>query len=602
MTLASVNGNNTLSEADKKEVDRYMNFTVHDPRPETPNLTDLGNGQRFALLHGPKVRFCFPWNKWLIWNDTRWEIDNTGKISRFAVLTIRHIYKEASEVDGEKQRKDLANHGIRSESDGKIQAMVNQAKSQPDLQFLPEHLDKDPWLLNCVNGTVNLHTGELQKHDPNDLITKVCPVFYNPDAKAPIWEACLKTWTNDNQELIDFLQRAVGYSLTGHNGEECIFLPWGPGRNGKSRFLGAIQHCMGDYAKSSSPETFMVKKEASISNDLASLQGVRFVPTIETEEGHRIAEALMKWITGNDVLKVRFLYQEYFEYHPQFKLWLASNHKPEIRGTDNAIWERIFLIPFEVYIPVEKRDKDLEKKLELEATGILSWAVKGCLEWQRIGLKPPEKIVLATKNYRMEMDKTASWIEDCCIIEPESRSKNKELYESYSAWCLKEGEKPLYIGTFAKRLEEKGFTAFRNTREKGRCGIRLRTASELESFYDGSEPSLEPSYGTVIAKPDGLNIEGYDGYDGSAPILRAREGVGGEVTGNDGSNRHSTSQDERMRALPRALEDGPKSHVELRLRLRDLGVETTPEEFSEMIKRAEVDNIILFRDEKVELM
>lgn len=308
-----------------------------------------------------------------------------------------------------------------------------------------------------VNGTVDLRTGELRPHRREDLITRLAPVEYDPDAEAPLWEAFLRRIMDGNEDLIRFLQRAVGYSLTGDTSEQCFFLLYGTGANGKSTFLEAIRAMLGDYAQQADFGTFLVQNRDGPRNDVARLVGARFVSAVEVESGRRLSETLVKQLTGNDRVVARFLYREHFEFVPTFKLWLAANHKPVIRGADHAIWRRIKLIPFQVTIPPEDRDRQLAARLRAELPGVLAWAVRGCLEWQQYGLGEPPEVTEATNEYRAEMDPLGPFFGERCVLHPNARAYAGELYAGYAAWCEQAGERPMSQREFGLRLQERGF-------------------------------------------------------------------------------------------------------------------------------------------------
>jgi putative DNA primase/helicase len=269
---------------------------------------------------------------------------------------------------------------------------------------IPEHLDQDPWLFNVENGTIDLKTGELRPHERGALITKLAPVQYDREAECPTWWKFLMRIFNGNLALIEFLQKAVGYALTGSTREQCLFFLHGLGANGKSTLLEIIHTLLGDYAHRTSSETFLIKKSGGIPNDVAALRGARLVGAVEVESGRRLAEVLIKEMTGGDRISARFLHAEWFDFKPEFKIFLAANHKPVIRGTDHAIWRRIHLIPFNVQIPKPEQDRDLPEKLKAELPGILNWALEGCQMWQLYGLEPPAEVQAATQDYREEMD------------------------------------------------------------------------------------------------------------------------------------------------------------------------------------------------------
>ena len=423
------------------------------------NLTDWGNARRLVALHGEDLRFCYPWSRWLVWDGICWGMDDTGEVQRRAKNTVATIYTEAGRALDDDARKAIGKHAIRSESDNRLRAMTNLAQSEPTIPVLPGELDGDRWLLNLQNGTLDLHTATLEPHRRTDLITKLAPVRYDPGARCPMWLAFLDRIMAGNPDLIAFLQRAVGYALTGDTSERCLFILHGSGANGKSTFLNVVSALLGeDYAQQTPTDTLLTKPWGNtIPNDVARLRGARLVTAQETEEGRRLAESLVKQMTGGDKLTARFLRAEFFEFVPNFKIFLATNHKPEIRGTDKAIWDRIRLIPFDVTIPEHEQDKHLAEKLQGELAGILCWALDGCLAWQRDGLGEPAEVKRATAGYRAEMDVVESFIEDCCHLSPMAVASKGALYDAYCKWCEQSGEAPLSKRLFGARIRERGF-------------------------------------------------------------------------------------------------------------------------------------------------
>ena len=432
--------------------------------PTTEHLTDLGNAGRLVAQHGHELRYCYPWGKWLVWNFCRWTPDNTGEIMRLGKETVRQIYAEASALTDEDARKNLAKHALRCEAAGRITAMLDLANSEPGIPVLPEQLDADPWALNVLNGTIDLRTGQLRPHRKEDLLTKLAPVSYDPGARCPTWERFLLEVMSGDMEMVRFLQCAVGYTLTGLTFEQVMFLLHGKGANGKSTFLETLRSMLGpEYTVQIRPETLMVKQGDGIPNDVARLRGARLVNARETEEGKRMAESLVKEMTGTDTITARFLRQEYFDFRPEFKLFLAANHKPTIRGTDLAIWRRIRLIPFAVTFPEDRQDKQLAKKLLAEIPGILSWAVQGCLAWQAMGgLGTPAAVRAATEEYRAESDTLAAFLSDCTIEDPQGQAQAGPLYTAYKSWADENGEKPMNGTLFGRRLTERGLDKFRD--------------------------------------------------------------------------------------------------------------------------------------------
>jgi putative DNA primase/helicase len=358
--------------------------------------------------------------------------------------------------------------------------MIDDARALPPIPILPDALDADPWLLNVANGTIDLRTGELRAHRREDLLTRLAPVEYDPDAQAPCWAAFLERIFAGDGELIGFLRRAVGYSLTGQTGEQVFFILHGTGANGKSTLLEALGAMLGDYGAKTPTETLLIKRSAGISNDVARLRGARLVTAVEAEDGQRLAESLVKQLTGGDTITARFLYQEAFEFAPTFKLWLATNHKPTIRGTDYAIWRRIRLIPFAVTIPEKEQDRTLPDKLKAELPGILAWAVRGCLEWQREGLGLPEAVKAATAAYQVEQDTLAAWLDACCILSPTATARAGQLYKNYRAWAEENGERPMTGHKFGRTLTERGFDKYKDRAGWAYVGLGVADSEENE--------------------------------------------------------------------------------------------------------------------------
>jgi putative DNA primase/helicase len=454
---------NPKSMNDSHEVVKNNHELVNEEHNKVYDYTmdDTGNAKRLIDLHGKDLHFSYISGKWYIWNGSYWQEDNTGEIKRKADDTIRWMEEvELRSYIGTDivKHKQLQKWVARSRGSTAKNNMIKEAQHLEGIPILPEDMDKDQWLINCLNGTIDLRTGELRKHDRKDLITKIVDVEYDPKAKCLQWEKFLNQIFNGKEDLIKFIQRAVGYSLTGSIKEQCIFIMYGSGRNGKSTFIETICELLGEYAKSTSMDSFVAKSNDGINNDIARLFGSRLVSAIESEENKKLKESLIKQLTGGDKMTARFLRQEFFEFVPTFKIWMATNHKPKINGTDTGIWRRINLIPFDVTIRKEDVDKDLPEKLKKELPGILSWAIEGCKQWQKDGLKPPKEVTEATDEYRNEMDVVNSFLTDCC-----ERSKNhdeyvksKDLYRVYQEWCELNGEYAMAQRNFAIKLKEKG--------------------------------------------------------------------------------------------------------------------------------------------------
>jgi len=467
------------------------------PAPPRYPLTDTGNAERLVARHGEDLRYVHLWGKWLVWDGRRWAIDETGEIERRAKATVRTIPAEAEGIVERDLYAATLKWAVTSESEARQRAMIRLAQSEVGIAIPPTVLDTDPWRLSLENGTLDLRTGDLRPHDRSDLITRAVPIEWQPDAECPTFLTFLERITRDpdgkpRPELMTFLQRAMGYSLTGLTTERVLFILYGTGRNGKSTLLDVVRGLLGDYAMRVPTETLMARRGESIPNDIARLKGARFVFANETDDGRRLSEALIKDITGGDTISARFMRGEWFDFKPEFKVWLATNHRPTIRGTDNAIWDRIRLIPFDQRIPDAEQDHELGNRLRDELPGILAWAVAGCMDWQREGLGAPDAVRQATEAYRSSMDVLAAWLDDCCVVDERVRGPASALYESYKSWCETTGERYLPQRTFGQRLAERGFTTSRGTGGKRHWeGIAVAGESHQQAFNVADDGSLE---------------------------------------------------------------------------------------------------------------
>jgi putative DNA primase/helicase len=411
----------------------------------------------------------------MVWTGTHWQRDASGVVMQLAKHTIKNLARLLPSLD-DKQAFALLAHIKSSLSTAKLKAMMENAQSEEGVAVQPGEFDRDVWLLNCTNGTIDLRTATLRNSSRTDLITKCLSVAYNPDATCPRWEAFLDRVMDGKQGLVAFLHRAIGYSLTGSTIEQCMFILHGPTKTGKTTFLARLRALLGPYGTQADMESFMHKDRQEVRNDLADLAGARVVCAVEAQEGRRLNENLIKQLTGGvDQVKARFLFEEYFTYTPQYKIFLGSNHKPVIKDNDQAIWERIRLVPFVVQIPVAERDKNLDTALQEEIAGILAWAVRGSLEWQRRGdLEPPPEVLTATQAYQHESDVLGRFIDECCITLVQAQVRPTPLYEAYKAWCDQNGERYETMHAIGTKLVERGFEK-RNSHGTVYLGIGLRS-------------------------------------------------------------------------------------------------------------------------------
>jgi len=396
-------------------------------------------------------------------------------IERMAKETVRSMYDEAAHEPDDQLRMALAKHAAASEKRERIAAMIALARSEPGIAVRPEQLDANPWLLNTPSGTVNLRDGTCYPHRPEDLLTRITTAAYLPanEAECPTWEAALEKIFAGNVELIGFVQRLLGYSLAGVTTEHVLPILYGSGSNGKSVFIDAILHALGaDYACTLAPDMLLATRNEQHPTWRMDLFGRRFVAAVETDEGRRLAEGTVKSLTGGEPVKGHRMREDWTAFSPTHTLWLATNHKPVVTGTDHAIWRRLRLIPFtqrfwsgdrgESGPPELKADPSLADKLHREADGILRWLVDGCLAWQRDGLGDPPEVRAATADYRADMDVLGAFIGERCDLRPDATAKASELYEAYKKWAVESGERAISSRRFGRTMTERGFERYRN--------------------------------------------------------------------------------------------------------------------------------------------
>jgi putative DNA primase/helicase len=500
--------------------------------------TDLGNAERFIDAHRDRVLWCPARKSFLCWDGKRYTWDERGEVVKLAHQTARSIFHEAAAAEGEEEQKAITKWALASQNESRVSAMLSQAR--PYLAVGMEELDRDPWLTNCQNGTLDLRTGRLKDHDPADRITKIVPEDYDPNASCPRFLRFLKESLVDDA-VIKFVKRYSGYTLTGITRERLLAILYGFGKNGKTTLVELLHEVLGDYARNTDVETLLIKKYQGVGNDVAALKGARFVSAAEVEKGRRLAESKVKQLTGRDTVTARFLFGENFDFKPEFKLWLSTNNKPVIQGTDDAIWDRIRLIPFTQRFEGSKADPKLPDKLRDELAGVLAWMVEGCLEWQEHGLEEPKTVADATKQYREEMDTLAAFFEDRCVIREGLLTPASRLYKQYQMWCDDAGENAETQKMFGMRLSERGFVSEKIKRgqhkdRKGWRGIGLRA--------DDPEPE-DPDDGDNIP-PDGAPGAGHRPHSGPSADDRPR----GQDAGFAGTS---------ARASGRADHSGPKN-------------------------------------------
>lgn len=423
----------------------------------TRTADDTGNAQRFLDRYGDIVRYSYNRNKFYVYNGQFWEIDERGQVRVLIDKTIEDMKNEkiyvADGVEEEDAYDAFYKHIKNSRSNTAKKRMLDEIKHH--IPVMPEDFDPDNMLLNTQNGYISLSSGEQHEPDKDKMFSMIADAEMTESQQPDAWNDFLNDIFNYDQEIIQFMQRAIGYSLTGSTREQVMFILHGKGRNGKSLFIETIRSILGNYTDNIQAKTLMVSRGDTINNDVAKLQGARLVTSSEPSEGFRFDEGLIKQLTGGDTVTARFLYGEEFNFDPKFKIWVTTNHKPIVRGTDDGIWRRLLLIPFDVQIPEDKVDKDLKYKLLREAPAILNWAVEGCLMWQKDGLQVPQKIADAGKGYRKEMDVLEQFIDDLCIVAEGERVAAGELYQKYRKWADETESYKMNKNKFGMKMKEK---------------------------------------------------------------------------------------------------------------------------------------------------
>lgn len=436
------------------------------------NCSDLGNAKRLVAQHGRDIRYCHDFKRWLIWNGTRWDNENPARIVQLATETALNIAAEAERCSDPDVAEDLHKWAIRSQSRLSIDNLIALSRSEVGIPVRPDDLDKAIYLFNVENGTIDLRTGDLREHRREDMITRQAAIRFNADAKCPEFFRFLDRILPD-KECVGFLQRALGYSLTGDVKEQCLFLLYGSGANGKSTLLNAVRDASGPYAKQTPTETLLAKTfGGGVPNDIARLKGARFVTASEVDDGRRMAEGLIKQMTGGEPMSARFMRAEFFEFLPEFKIFLATNRRPHLDGGDPAIWRRIHQVPFSVTIPENERDPELKNKLLAEREGILAWLVRGAVEWFKNGLQVPAAVKAATEEYRREMDLIGVFLDELCEVGDDFETEAGRLYIAYTGWCKESGSTSENQKVFGGNLTRRGFKSVKKGKMHRR-GLRL---------------------------------------------------------------------------------------------------------------------------------
>ena len=500
----------TPDESDEVEA----NSNCEDASDDTLRLTDVGNGQLFARQYRDDIRYCYPFKSWLVCDEgALWVRCPGNRIMQLAKATVLGLYDVARHETDDARRTKLAAHAVKSESVQRLQAMIDLARSEPGIAITPDAFDVNPWLFSVSNGVLYLKTGRFRERIREDLITKLSPVVFDPTASCPTWLRFLGRIFQDDQRVITYVQHIVGYCLTGLTIEQVFFLLWGTGSNGKSTLLKVLLKLFGDYGLQMPAETFLSRtQDGRATPDLARLQGARLAVAIESDEGCRLAEGSIKQMTGSDRIAARRLYQDFIEFEPTHKILFATNHKPRVRDNTHAMWRRMRLIPFEAQIPDSEQDPTLPDKLLAEQSGILNWALAGCLTWQQAGrLRTPDPVIAATASYRTEQDVLDDFLGERCFCGLEEIVEFSELRKAYADWADDVSERPLSSKAFAAALRERGFTPTKVRNARHYRGLRLRTITdELADAQRASEEGQSMKRDDGAGEPQVLFVEAND--------------------------------------------------------------------------------------------
>jgi P4 family phage/plasmid primase-like protien len=478
-TLRDLVGEDAAAEAMRVLGAKPRLHVIHGGREGEPDLltqrpTDAGNAERLFALHGEDYLYVGDWGCFVVWDGARWIEDKRNLMLDRVRDTARALYRQAARLEGDR-RVEFAKLSARLESQSGAAGALKFAAAIQDSVVLSSDFDTDPFLLNCLNGTIDLRTGELRPHDRKDRMLKLAPVEYDPGATCPRWEQFLHEVFEPHPDVLPWIQKAVGYSLTASVREQVFFLCWGRGCNGKGTLLNTIAEMLGDYALAMDIRALADAqgRPDSPSEHIAGLHGARFAKAEEPSDNFVMNENLIKWLTGDDLL----LYQNSFGFHPTHKIWIVSNPKPVIRGTDIAIWRRVRFIPFEACF-VGREDKALREKLRAEMPGILRWAVAGAVRWYREGLGDCDTVVEATQAYRDECDQVSRFVTECCYVGPTAYAKARPLYQAYRDWATSCGEHPMSDKKFSARMMDRGFQKKHTETGTVYLGVGLFTGGE----------------------------------------------------------------------------------------------------------------------------
>jgi putative DNA primase/helicase len=439
--------------------DQPVRGGINDPLPGEP-WTELGHARRLIRVYGDRLRYVPAWNRWLVWDGKRWAHDTTGQAPRWMKVIARRLTTDALATEDDQKRKALVALARRGESASGVRGALTLAGTEHEIVVTPDDLDADPYLLNCPNGTLDLRTAQVRGHDPADLITKLAGASYDPHATGPGFAKFLERVQPD-PAMRSYLARLLGCSLEGRVTEHILPIFSGTGANGKSTLIGAVLAALGDYGNAADPDLLTARSFDAHPTGTADLFGMRLAVLHETDQGRRLAEATVKRLTGGDRIKARRMREDFWSFEPSHTFVMLTNHRPLIGGTDEGIWRRIKLVPWEVEIPPDEQDEGLADRLRLEAAAVLAWLAAGYRDWHEHSLADPDQVTKATASYREESDALARFLGARCMDHGSVGSS--ELFTAWKAWCADEGEEPGTQTALASALLARGYDKYKDS-------------------------------------------------------------------------------------------------------------------------------------------
>lgn len=450
-----------------------------DPLPDEPT-TELGYAHRLILVYGDRLRYVPAWRRWLVWDGKRWAHDTTGQSARWMKSIARRVTADALAIEDDQKRKAALNAARRGESSAGVAGALTLAGTEAGIVVTPDDLDADPYLLNCANGTFDLRTGELRAHDPADLLTKMTGAAYRPGGIEDTTFGRFLRRVQPDPAMREFLARLLGHALEGRVTAHILPIMYGAGANGKSTFIDAIASALGDYAAPADPELLTARTFDAHPTGVADLVGLRLAVLHETDAGRRLAEGTVKRLTGGDPIKARRMREDFWTFTPSHTFCMLTNHKPIVTGTDEGIWRRLRLVPWDVVVPPEERDEGLGEKLALELNVVLAWLASGHQDWKLNGFGEPEAVREATQKFRDESDAMGKFLHEACLLGEAYHVGASDLFAYWSKWCAGQGEDPGNQTTFAAALQNKGLDNYTSKGRRRWRGIGIPADDKVE--------------------------------------------------------------------------------------------------------------------------